>query len=149
MCVPKCRKSKHFESIVCFNLISISGLPFASRFVMCLYWKLYTWCNYVSHIILIKRGFVQECCYVKIVMFICMYTEETQIKKKIYLRTPGSRKLLRWCWHDYLSYIFSQRWFCNRYVPVQFPWDDSQTLLLRSLCTPSVHLDEVRDTIPY
>jgi len=43
--------------------------------------KLNTGCNYVSHITLIKRGFVHECFYVKIVMLICMYKEETKIKK--------------------------------------------------------------------
>ena len=37
----------------------------------------------MSLISLIKRGFVHESFYVKSVMFICMYKEETNIKKEI------------------------------------------------------------------
>ena len=63
-------KKKIYIYIFYFFYFFINGLAFASRFLMCLYCKLYTWCNYGSLITLIKRGFVNEGFYVKIVMFI-------------------------------------------------------------------------------
>jgi len=54
-----------------YIIFFINGLAFASRFLMCLYCKLYPRdVNHLSLITLIKRGFVNEGFYVKIVMLI-------------------------------------------------------------------------------